>query len=77
MKRMQKLHASGKYEGHRPGIYKGDGNQELGLFPENFHWVVFTVTLSWRLYHVTQKINWWILHPDEVFQTLEGKIYIL
>ncbi|KAK3084812.1 hypothetical protein FSP39_019458 [Pinctada imbricata] len=41
------------------------------LFPRYSFWIVFFVTLSWRLYYVSQRKNWWILHPDEVFQILE------
>ncbi|KAK3589791.1 hypothetical protein CHS0354_015795 [Potamilus streckersoni] len=41
------------------------------IFPKNVHWLVFFVTLVFRVWYVCDKQNWWILHPDEIFQTLE------
>ena len=35
---------------------------------------IFLCTLIIRVSYVSRKINWWILHPDEVFQSLEGEI---
>lgn len=43
-----------------------------GAFPWWAVWVVSTVTLAVRLNIVKQARNWWILHPDEVFQSIEG-----
>ena len=48
------------------------------LFPRNTHWLVFLFTLVFRVWYVSRKENWWILHPDEIYQTLEGNfIFIL
>ena len=46
------------------------------LFPRNTHWVVFLFTLVFRVWYVSRKENWWILHPDEIYQTLEGIIVL-
>ena len=45
------------------------------LFPRNTHWFVFLFTLVFRVWYVCRKKNWWILHPDEIYQTLEGKYF--
>ncbi|KAK3756910.1 hypothetical protein RRG08_007689 [Elysia crispata] len=34
-------------------------------------WLVSLMTLVFRVYHVTEPRNWWVLHPDEVFQSME------
>lgn len=44
-----------------------------GLFPRYSEWIVFVVTLVLRCNYVSQKDNWWVLHPDEIFQAMEGK----
>ena len=46
-----------------------------GLFPRNTHWIVFLFTLVFRVWYVSGKENWWILHPDEIYQTLEGILH--
>lgn len=43
------------------------------LFPYWFAWILFPLTLSVRILYVLEPSNWWILHPDEIFQTIEGK----
>ncbi|KAK7474442.1 hypothetical protein BaRGS_00034325 [Batillaria attramentaria] len=48
------------------------------LFPRWFPWQLFFLTLVSRVYYVTQPHNWWILHPDEIYQSLEvahGEMY--
>lgn len=54
---------------------KGDDTRNNQLFPPYFHWIVFVFTLLFRLHYVSQKTNWWILHPDEIYQSLEGRHY--
>lgn len=54
-----------------------DGTHSENIFPENTHWVVFILTLYFRIIYVSDKMNWWILHPDEIFQSLESKWKIL
>lgn len=39
--------------------------------------ILHIVTIFLRLYVVTNRDSWWILHPDEVFQSLEGSIFFL
>ena len=51
-------------------------NDIADLFPRNTHWVVFLFTLVFRVWYVSRKENWWILHPDEIYQTLEGISFI-
>ena len=51
------------------------GNME-NLFPSYTIWAVFVFTLVFRLWYVSRRENWWILHPDEVYQTLEGKCFL-
>lgn len=54
---------------------KIDDTSNNQLFPPYFHWIVFVFTLLFRLHYVSQKTNWWILHPDEIYQSLEGRHY--
>jgi hypothetical protein len=56
---------------------KGDDTRNNHLFPPYFHWIVFLFTLVFRLHYVSQKTNWWTLHPDEIYQSLEGRHYNL
>ncbi|KAL8561062.1 hypothetical protein ACOMHN_031006 [Nucella lapillus] len=47
-------------------------------FPSWFPWLLFCVTSAVRVYYVLQPMNWWTLHPDEVYQALEvahGEMY--
>lgn len=46
--------------------------REEDYFPCLFPWVVFVVTLAIRVHYVNQPHNWWVVHPDEIFQSLEG-----
>ena len=34
--------------------------------------LVTLLTLALRVYYVTLETSWWILHPDEIYQSLEG-----
>ena len=36
-------------------------------------WHVTFLTLAVRLWIVADRKQWWILHPDEVFQSVEGE----
>lgn len=53
--------------------YDVDNEDVQGLFPRYSEWIVFVVTLVLRCNYVSQKNNWWLLHPDEIFQAMEGK----
>lgn len=41
------------------------------LFPSWFPWCVVIATVVVRVCYVYQPESWWILHPDEVFQSVE------
>ena len=41
-------------------------------FPSWFIWPLFFLTSALRVHYVTQPRNWWIMHPDEIYQTMEG-----
>ncbi|XP_041347448.1 uncharacterized protein LOC121367376 isoform X2 [Gigantopelta aegis] len=47
--------------------HTGDGH----VFPRFSPWVVCLVTIVIRVNYVINPENWWILHPDEIFQSLE------
>lgn len=51
--------------------YDLDDKDGQGLFPIYSEWIVFVVTLVLRCNYVSQKDNWWVLHPDEIFQAME------
>uniref|UniRef100_K1PAF7 Mannosyltransferase n=1 Tax=Magallana gigas TaxID=29159 RepID=K1PAF7_MAGGI len=51
--------------------YDVDNEDVQGLFPRYSEWIVFVVTLVLRCNYVSQKDNWWVLHPDEIFQAME------
>ena len=51
-------------------------HNEAKLFPKNLHWLLFIVTMVFRLWYVSMPTNWWILHPDEIYQTIEGTWYL-
>lgn len=53
--------------------YDLDNEDGQGLFPRYSEWIVFVVTLVLRCNYVSQKDSWWVLHPDEIFQAMEGK----
>ncbi|KAK3581733.1 hypothetical protein CHS0354_000117 [Potamilus streckersoni] len=42
-----------------------------GLFPHWLPYMVVSLTMAFRLVYVSQPENWWIHHPDEIFQTIE------
>ena len=46
------------------------------LFPSWFPWCVVIATVIVRVCYVYQPESWWILHPDEVFQSVESKFRI-
>ncbi|KAL4223666.1 hypothetical protein ACF0H5_017134 [Mactra antiquata] len=48
----------------------GDDNNTR-LFPHWTIWIIFPVTLAIRLSYVLEPRNWWTLHPDELYQTIE------
>ncbi|XP_069134914.1 uncharacterized protein [Argopecten irradians] len=41
------------------------------LFPRHSILIVFILTLFFRISYVSKVENWWILHPDEIFQSVE------
>ncbi|OWF40950.1 uncharacterized protein LOC110463146 [Mizuhopecten yessoensis] len=53
------------------GCTADDRNYMADLFPRKSVWIVFVITLCIRLRYVSKGENWWILHPDEIFQSVE------
>ena len=43
------------------------------FLPRWTHWAVAILTLFVRIYYIGQPQSFWILHPDEIYQTVEGK----
>lgn len=43
------------------------------FLPRWTHWAVLLLTACIRIYYIGQPQSMWILHPDEIFQTVEGK----
>ncbi|XP_050410788.1 uncharacterized protein LOC126825253 [Patella vulgata] len=41
------------------------------MFPWYSSYLIFLVTIVIRVCYVSQPSNWWILHPDEIYQSLE------
>ena len=54
-------------------VHPSEHGTEPPLFPKCSKWIVFGITLVLRCTYVTRKENWWLLHPDEIFQSMEGK----
>ncbi|KAI8749200.1 hypothetical protein BgiBS90_032630 [Biomphalaria glabrata] len=44
---------------------------QLNIFPSFTPVLVTTLTLIFRTWHVLQPRNWWMVHPDEVYQSVE------
>jgi hypothetical protein len=51
-------------------------SQSNEIFPLWFPWILFPLILCIRLSYILKPTNWWILHPDEIFQTMEGIVLI-
>ncbi|GFO35173.1 mannosyltransferase [Plakobranchus ocellatus] len=47
------------------------------LFPSWTPWLVTFLTLAYRVVHVTNPSNWWVLHPDEIYQSMEVDIPVI
>ncbi|KAK6191859.1 hypothetical protein SNE40_003443 [Patella caerulea] len=55
-----------------PVIEKASKSTEKGrIFPWYSPYIIFLVTIVIRVCYVSQPSNWWILHPDEIYQSLE------
>ncbi|RUS75012.1 hypothetical protein EGW08_017235, partial [Elysia chlorotica] len=44
---------------------------ESCVLPTWTPWLVSLITLVFRVYHVIDPSNWWVLHADEIFQSME------
>uniref|UniRef100_A0A2C9KV92 Mannosyltransferase n=1 Tax=Biomphalaria glabrata TaxID=6526 RepID=A0A2C9KV92_BIOGL len=44
---------------------------QFNIFPSFTPVLVTTLTLIFRTWHVLQPRNWWMVHPDEVYQSVE------
>lgn len=49
---------------------------EPRIFPRWCPELILALTLLIRINYVIQKKNWWILHPDEVYQSMESKFFL-
>lgn len=54
----------------RDSVKCGCGLEDV--FPEYLPWYLFVLIVCVRIYYVLQPRNWWLLHPDEIFQSVEG-----
>ncbi|VDI40033.1 Hypothetical predicted protein [Mytilus galloprovincialis] len=65
MKKMKFKHHTGN---------NGNRKCECGfesILPELLPWYLFVIVLCIRIHYVLQPKNWWLLHPDEIFQSVE------
>ncbi|GFR70494.1 mannosyltransferase [Elysia marginata] len=46
--------------------------QRSALLPKWTPWLVTVMTFAIRVHHVIEPKNWWVLHPDEIYQSMEG-----
>lgn len=60
-------------EQNKDCFINNDNSATKDLFPYWLPWILFPLTLSVRILYVLEPTNWWILHPDEIFQTIEGE----
>ncbi|XP_069136108.1 uncharacterized protein [Argopecten irradians] len=44
---------------------------EKNIFPNWSPWILYAVTLVIRVTYINKKSNWWIYHPDEIYQSIE------
>ncbi|KAK3797749.1 hypothetical protein RRG08_020142 [Elysia crispata] len=49
----------------------GRRTKRSALFPRWTPWVVTLGTFAIRVNHVIDPGNWWVLHPDEIYQSME------
>ena len=59
-----------------PEVPEGHLLEDFSLLPSSAAIIVTLLvtllTLALRVYYVTLETSWWILHPDEIYQSLEG-----
>lgn len=53
----------------------GEGDREKDILPRYVPYIVVLVTLVIRVYYVTLPSSLWVLHPDEIYQSMEGEHY--
>ena len=67
-----------KHKQKIPGI-KENGHQKEDVYQNVFSrqtiWFVHVITICVRIFVVCQRENWWLLHPDEVYQSIEGEFF--
>lgn len=52
----------------------GDVRCDVTLFPSWTPYCVWIVSSFLRVVYVIQPTSWWIYHPDEIFQSFEGRL---
>ncbi|XP_021370387.1 uncharacterized protein LOC110461290 [Mizuhopecten yessoensis] len=49
-----------------------ESQSETGkIFPNWSPWILYAITLVIRATYINRKSNWWIYHPDEIYQSIE------
>ncbi|XP_045173692.2 uncharacterized protein LOC123535194 [Mercenaria mercenaria] len=56
---------------HKNINQNGSTTNSDDIFPQWLPWILLPLTLTLRILYVLEPTNWWILHPDEIFQTIE------
>ncbi|XP_033748697.1 uncharacterized protein LOC117333492 [Pecten maximus] len=46
-------------------------SEEEHIFPNWSPWILYAATLVMRVTYINRKSNWWIYHPDEIYQSIE------
>ncbi|KAH3887378.1 uncharacterized protein LOC127843712 isoform X2 [Dreissena polymorpha] len=49
----------------------GKDYEDTCIFPRCMISIIVLASLGMRMRYVTDSRNWWILHPDEIYQTIE------
>ncbi|XP_060075872.1 uncharacterized protein LOC132555542 [Ylistrum balloti] len=71
-KRTRQRNSSCQQKINDDSLPSGEGRRNIEhLFPQHTIWIVFVLTLYTRISYVSKVDNWWVLHPDEIFQSVE------
>ncbi|XP_059171717.1 uncharacterized protein LOC131952845 [Physella acuta] len=71
-KSKQRTTTSEKFDTRAGSVSEGRHGAEFSLLPSCLSPSVITaLTLTFRVYYVIQPQNWWMVHPDEVYQSIE------
>lgn len=53
--------------------FRMDSSSNLHLFHPSFIWILHLVNICVHMWLAVWNGNWWIVHPDEIFQSIEGE----